>query len=84
MWREGRELARVPLPVAGLMSDAPAEQVAAQAEALAQALRDCGCTLNNAFMQHSLLALAVIPSLRISDKGLVDVETFALTEVVID
>lgn len=83
VWKEGAELACVPLPVAGLMSDAPAEQVAAQAEALAQALRDCGCDLNNAFMQHSLLALAVIPSLRISDKGLVDVETFALTDVLI-
>ena len=37
------------------------------------AMEDCGCTLNNAYMQHSLLALVVIPELRISDKGLIDV-----------
>jgi adenine deaminase len=41
-----------------------------------EAMRACGCTLNNAFMQHSLLALVVIPELRISDIGLVDVRTF--------
>jgi adenine deaminase len=41
-----------------------------------QAMRDCGCTLNNAYMQHSLLALVVIPELRISDLGLVDVRSF--------
>ena len=39
----------------------------------------CGCTLNNAFMQHSLLALVVIPELRISDQGLVDVRSFKKT-----
>ena len=37
---------------------------------------DCGCTLNNANMQHSLLALVVIPELRLSDMGLVDVRSF--------
>ena len=41
-----------------------------------QAMRDCGCDLNNAYMQHSLLALVVIPELRISDLGLVDVRKF--------
>jgi adenine deaminase len=45
------------------------------------AMADCGCTLNNAFMQHSLLALVVIPELRISDLGLVDVTTFKLTDL---
>ena len=39
-------------------------------------MRQVGCTLNNAFMQHSLLALVVIPELRISDEGIVDVRTF--------
>jgi adenine deaminase len=43
------------------------------------AMAECGCTLNNAYMQHSLLALVVIPELRISDLGLVDVTRFALT-----
>ena len=73
LWKDGKEVALVELPIAGLMSDAPANKVAAKAEALSQAMRDCGCTMNNAFMQHSLLALVVIPDLRISDLGLVDV-----------
>ncbi len=73
---KGQELARVELPIAGLMSDEPAEIVAAKAEKMMAAMRECGCTLNNAFMQHSLLALVVIPELRISDMGLIDVTTF--------
>ena len=78
---EGQELALVELPIAGLMSDERAEIVAAKAKRLVEAMRDCGCQFNNAFMQHSLLALAVIPELRISDKGLVDVTSFKLTEL---
>lgn len=78
---KGAELALVELPVAGLMSDERAEVVAAKAERLVAAMRQCGCTLNNAFMQHSLLALVVIPELRISDLGLVDVTRFELTEL---
>ena len=80
-WREGRELALVELPIAGLMSDERAEVVAAKAEAVVAAMRDCGCTLNNAYMQHSLLALVVIPELRISDLGLIDVDRFERTEL---
>lgn len=76
MVSKGKELALVELPIAGLMSDERAEIVAAKAEKLKQAMIACGCSLNNAFMQHSLLALVVIPELRISDVGLVDVRTF--------
>jgi len=74
---EGRELALVELPIAGLMSDERAEIVAAKAERMIAAMAQCGCRLNNAYMQHSLLALVVIPELRISDVGLVDVRKFA-------
>lgn len=81
LWRDGQELALVELPIAGLMSDRPAREVADKAQALVAAMADCGCTLNNAYMQHSLLALVVIPELRISDKGLIDVTRFAVTEV---
>jgi adenine deaminase len=81
VWREGRETALVRLPIAGLMSDAPAAEVAAAAEGIVAAMRDCGCLLNNAYMQHSLLALVVIPELRISDKGLIDVTLFAKTDL---
>ncbi|MBE0412791.1 adenine deaminase [Yoonia sp.] len=81
VWKDGQELALVELPIAGLMSDSPAADVAAAADRMVQAMADCGCTLNNAYMQHSLLALVVIPSLRISDLGLVDVDKFELTEL---
>jgi adenine deaminase len=77
----GKELALVELPIAGLMSDERAEIVAAKAERLVAAMAECGCHLNNAFMQHSLLALVVIPELRISDLGLIDVTLFQKTEL---
>ncbi len=76
VFRDGLELALVELPIAGLMSDSHAAEVAAKAEAMMQAMRDCGCDLNNAYMQHSLLALVVIPEIRISDLGLIDVRKF--------
>ncbi|MCA0870559.1 adenine deaminase [Seohaeicola saemankumensis] len=76
IFRDGRELALVELPIAGLMSDSPAQEVAAKAQQMVEAMQACGCTLNNAYMQHSLLALVVIPELRISDLGLIDVRTF--------
>lgn len=81
LYRDGQELALVELPIAGLMSDSPAAEVAAKADQMMQAMQDCGCTLNNAYMQHSLLALVVIPELRISDLGLVDVRTFEFIPV---
>jgi adenine deaminase len=79
--RGGELLAIVELPIAGLMSDEPAPDVAAKAEAVLEAFQACGCTMNNANMQLSLLALVVIPALRISDKGLVDVEQFKVIPV---
>ncbi len=81
VFKDGEELALVELPIAGLMSDNPARAVAAKADRMVAAMAECGCTLNNAYMQHSLLALVVIPSLRISDLGLVDVDKFELTEL---
>ncbi|MEQ8334509.1 adenine deaminase [Nisaea sp.] len=81
VWKDGEEIALVELPIAGLMSDRPAIEVAAKADRMVAAMAACGCTLNNAYMQHSLLALVVIPELRISDLGLVDVTKFELTEL---
>jgi adenine deaminase len=72
----GKVLALVELPIAGLMSDERAEIVAAKMAAVIAAMAACGATLNNVFMQHSLLGLVVIPTLRISDVGLVDVTRF--------
>ena len=81
VWKDGAEQALIELPIAGLMSDSPAHEVAAKADQMVAAMQACGCTLNNAYMQHSLLALVVIPELRISDLGLVDVSTFQMTEL---
>lgn len=77
----GKELALIELAIAGLMSVEPAEIVAGKIARLIEAMKTCGCHLNNAYMQHSLLALVVIPELRMSDIGLVDVTRFAKTEL---
>jgi adenine deaminase len=81
VWKDGKEIAVVELPIAGLMSDSPAAEVAAKADQMVAAMAQCGCKLNNAYMQHSLLALVVIPELRISDLGLVDVTRFEVTDL---
>jgi adenine deaminase len=74
-------LAELPLPVAGLLSDAPLEEVVDQSHALAEAARQIGCTLEAPFQHLSFLALSVIPSLKITDLGLVDVDRFELVEL---
>ncbi|MCO5072477.1 MAG: adenine deaminase [Rhizobiaceae bacterium] len=76
LFSKGEELALIEMPIAGLMSNERAEIVAEKAGKLTEAMRRVGCHLNNAYMQHSLLALVVIPELRISDVGLVDVTRF--------
>jgi adenine deaminase len=76
MVSKGRQIALVEMPIAGLMSDERAEIVAEKVARLTEAMRRMGCTLNNAYMQHSLLALVVIPELRISDVGIIDVTKF--------
>lgn len=76
LFSKGKELALVEMPIAGLMSDERAEIVAEKADRLVEAMRAMGCSLNNAYMQHSLLALVVIPELRISDVGIIDVTRF--------
>ena len=84
VYKNGEEIALVELPIAGLMSDERAEVVAAKVEKMVAAFRECGCTLNNAFMQLSLLGLVVIPELRISDKGIVDVTRFEIVPLLVD
>ncbi|NND92406.1 MAG: adenine deaminase [Granulosicoccus sp.] len=77
----GAQKALIELSIAGLMSEERAELVAEKAQLLVNAMRECGCQVNNAFMQHSLLALVVIPELRISDVGLIDVTAFSPTSL---
>ena len=66
----------LPLPIGGLMSDEKPEQIAAAVAAINTAAAEAGITLHNPFMLLSFLALPVIPSLKITDKGLIDVEAF--------
>ena len=75
-------IGQVELEIAGLMSTEQAHIVASKAATVLEGFRACGCTLNNPNMQLSLLALVVIPELRISDMGLVDVNKFELIPVV--
>jgi adenine deaminase len=70
--------ARLPLPIAGLMSDQPIEIVRDQMEELLRAARVLGTRLHDPFMAMSFLALPVIPALKITDKGLVDVAKFQI------
>jgi len=79
---DGRVVGKVELPIAGLMSNQRAQIVAEKAKSVLDGFRACGCNLNNPNMQLSLLALVVIPELRLSDLGLVDVTTFKFIPVV--
>jgi adenine deaminase len=80
--KSGNIIGQVELPIAGLMSDERAEIVARKAGTVLDGFRSCGCKLNNPNMQLSLLALVVIPELRISDLGLVDVTRFEFIPVI--
>ena len=74
--KDGEVIGLVELPIAGLMSTEDARVVADKARGVLEGFRACGCDMEDANMQLSLLALVVIPELRISDKGLVDVNAF--------
>jgi adenine deaminase len=71
-----RVLAFLPLPIAGLMSEASVAQVNLQLEALHRSAKTLGCKIPDPFMTLSFLSLPVIPELKITDKGLVDVNQF--------
>lgn len=81
---KGQVLARVPLPIAGLMSDQPIERVRVEMDRLDAATAGLGCQLNAPFMCLSFLALPVIPDLKLTDKGLVDVRIFDFVDVLAD
>jgi adenine deaminase len=77
---QGQVLAELPLPVAGLMSDRPFEVVRDALYPLRAAARSLGSALTDPFLQLSFLALPVIPHLKLTDLGLVDVDRFELIE----
>jgi adenine deaminase len=74
----GRSLAEVPCPIGGLLSERPAEEVAAAVRKMDEASHDLGVTLQAPFMTMSFLALSVVPELKITDRGLVDTVRFEL------
>lgn len=80
--KEGQVIGQVALPIAGLMSNEQAEIVAQQASSVLAGFKACGCELNNPNILLSFLALVVIPELRISDLGLVDVTSFEFIPVI--
>ncbi|MCR4402552.1 MAG: adenine deaminase [Firmicutes bacterium] len=79
--RGGEPLAVLPLPIAGLMSDRPVEEVRVKVDELARAWGALGCTMASPFMTMALLALPVIPELRISNRGIVDTLAFRFVDL---
>ncbi|MEW5734608.1 MAG: adenine deaminase [Thermodesulfobacteriota bacterium] len=75
---DGNILETLALPVAGLMSEAPMQEIAQSLTRLIQAARDLGVTAPDPFMTLSFLALSVIPHLKLTDRGLVDVDSFSI------
>lgn len=76
---DGRVLSHAALPIAGLMSDKTADEIAAEIESLKAACRDCGVMLNEPFIQMAFLSLPVIPTLKLTSLGLYDVNKFIFT-----
>jgi adenine deaminase len=74
----GEVLAELPLPVAGILSDAPLAEIVERSHGIVAAAAGLGCTIDAPFQLLAFLALSVIPSLKITDKGLVDVDRFEL------
>ena len=75
---DGRVIAELPCPIGGLLSDLTFEEVADRARVLEAAAGELGTTLPSPFMAMSFLALSVIPELKLTDRGLVDVDRFEL------
>ena len=79
----GKVMASLPLPVAGLMSDQPVETVRQQMDEMIAAASDLGAVLSDPFMTPGFLALPVIPDLKLTDRGLVDVTRFEIVSLFI-
>ena len=82
--KDGVVIGEVDLPIAGLMSNKNAAIVSEQASTVLRGFEACGCSLNNPNMQLSLLGLVVIPEVRLSDKGMVDVNHFQFIPVIVE
>jgi adenine deaminase len=81
---DGQVHAELPLPVGGLMSDRPLEEVSTRVKELLRAAAETGCAVPDPVTAISFLALPVIPSLKLTDRGLVDVDEFRLVPLFVD
>jgi adenine deaminase len=82
--KEGRVLAIVKLPIAGLISDDPIESVSEDVKKLQEAWKLLGCNMIHPFMTMSLLSLSVLPEIRVTNKGLIDTVNFRKITLVSD
>jgi adenine deaminase len=79
----GQVKAELPLPIAGLIADTPLAETVARARAVVEAARELGCRLESPFQTLAFLALSVVPTLKLTDRGLVDVERFELVPLAV-
>jgi len=77
----GKTLSHLPLPIAGLMSDMPFENVLEKLNHLSQAAEQIGCKIKDPFMSMAFLSLSVIPEIKITDRGLIDAKKFEVTDL---
>ena len=77
----GKTLAKLELPIAGLISDKSSEEVISQLQVLNEAVKRIHCKIKDPFMSMAFLSLPVIPELKITDKGLIDVCEFKQTDL---
>jgi len=80
--QEGKVLGSVPLPIAGIMNDRPAEEMSNLVEELEKAWAKIGCKMVSPFMTMALIPLACLPELRLTNRGLVDCTTFSFVELI--
>ncbi len=81
---DGKVLALVRLPIAGLMSELPAVQVSEQLKKLNDACKQLGCVIDTPYMTMAYIPLACVPELRLTNRGLVDCRTFRFTDIFTD
>ena len=78
---DGKVLALVPLPIAGLMNDLPVEEMADLISKLDDAWKEMGCVINSPYMTMALIPLACLPELRLTNRGLVDCRSFQFVDL---
>ena len=79
--RDGEVISKLPLPIAGLMSDKEFDYVLSKCDELNTAAHSIGCTLEDPFMTMGFLSLPVIPELKITDKGIFDTNKFDFVDI---